>query len=158
MLRGSSQTHSPQVSMERIPEFVSNHLFLVSLFAALLIMLLWNLFGAGLTGVEEVDAVDATLLINKEGGVVVDVRGAEEFAAGHIINALNLPLADMEARRGELDKYKDKPVIAVCGSGPVSARAVRALRGAGFSRALALRGGIAAWQGANLPLTRILEH
>ena len=158
MLRGNRRTHSPQVFMERIPEFVSNHLFLVSLFVALLVMLLWNLFGASLTGVEEVDAVDATLLINKEGGVVVDVRGAEEFAAGHIINALNLPLADMEARRAELDKYKDKPVIAVCGSGAVSARAVRDLRGAGFGRALVLRGGIAAWQGANLPLTRVLEH
>ena len=144
--------------MERIPEFVSNHLFLVSLFGAVLVMLLWNLFGASLTGVEEVDAVDATLLINKEGGVVVDVRGAEEFAAGHIINALNLPLTDMEARRGELDKYKDKPVIAVCGSGAASARVVRDLRGAGFGRAMALRGGIAAWQGANLPLTRVLEH
>jgi len=158
MLRGSPQTHSPQVSMERIPEFVGNHLFLVSLFVALLVMLAWNLFGASLTGVEEVDAVDATLLINKEGGLVVDVRGAEEFAAGHIINALNLPLADMDARRGELDKYKDKPVIAVCGSGPSAARAVRVLRGAGFGRAVALRGGITAWQGANLPLTRILEH
>ncbi len=158
MLRGNPQTHSPQVSMERIPEFVGNHLFLVSLFVAVLVMLLWNLFGAGLTGVEEVDAVDATLLINKEGGVVVDVRGKEEFAAGHIINGLNLPLAEMEARRGELDKYKDKPVIAVCGSGTDAARAVRILRGAGFVRALALRGGVAAWQGANLPLTRILEH
>jgi len=158
MLRASPHAHNPQVSMERIPEFVGNHLFLVSLFMALLVMLLWNLFGAGLTGVEEVDAADATLLINKEGGVVVDVRGAEEFAAGHIINALNLPLADMETRRGELDKYKDKPVIAVCGSGPASTRAARMLRGAGFSRALALRGGITAWQGANLPLTRIMEH
>ena len=52
MLRGSARTHSPQVSMERIPEFVSTHLFLISLFVALLVMLAWNLFGAGLTGVE----------------------------------------------------------------------------------------------------------
>jgi rhodanese-related sulfurtransferase len=144
--------------MEHIPEFVSNHLYLVCLFVALLVMLLWNLFGATLTGVKEVDPVDATLLINKGGGVVVDVRRTEEFAAGHIINALNLPLADMEARRGELDKYKDKPVIAVCGNGTAAARAARLLRGAGFGSALALRGGIAAWQGANLPLTRAQEH
>ena len=140
--------------MERIPEFVSNHLFLVSLFVALLVMLLWNLFGASLTGVQEIDATDATLLINKEGGVVVDVRAVDEFAAGHIINALNLPLPELDTRRGELDKYKDKPVITVCGSGPVAGRAVRVLRGAGFTRAYALRGGITAWQGANLPLTR----
>ncbi len=144
--------------MERIPEFIGNHLFLVSLFVALLVMLLWNLFGASLTGVEEVEAMDATLLMNKEGGVVVDVRSAEEFAAGHIINALNLPLPELDARRGELDKYKEKPVIAVCGSGPVAGRAVRNLRGAGFTRAVALRGGVTAWLGANLPLTRGAGH
>ena len=144
--------------MERLPEFIGNHLFLASLFVALLVMLLWNLFGAGLTGVEEVEAMDATLLMNREGGLVVDVRAAEEFAAGHIINAVNLPLPELDTRRGELDKYKEKPVIAVCGSGPVSGRAVRMLRGAGFSRAYALRGGIAAWQGANLPLTRGTGH
>ncbi|MBI1732530.1 MAG: rhodanese-like domain-containing protein [Gammaproteobacteria bacterium] len=140
--------------MERIPEFIGNHLFLVSLFAALLVMLLWNLFGAGLTGVQEIEPADATLLINREGGRVVDVRAADEYAAGHILNALNLPLAELESRRGELDKYKDKPVIAVCGNGPMSGRAARQLRGAGFARAVALRGGIAAWQGAHLPLTR----
>lgn len=140
--------------MERIPEFIGNHLFLISLFVALLVMLVWNLFGAGLTGVREIDAADATLLVNKEGGLVVDVRAPEEFGAGHIINALNLPLAELGSRRGELDKYRDKPIIAVCGNGPVSGRAARMLRGAGFTRAFALRGGLAAWQGANLPLTR----
>jgi len=144
--------------MEHIPEFVNNHLFLVCLFVAVLVMLLWNLFGATLTGVQEIDPVDATLLINKGGGLVVDVRSAEEFAAGHIINALNLPLADMESRRGELEKYKEKPVIAVCGNGTAGGRAARLLRGAGFGSAFALRGGISAWQGANLPLTRVREQ
>lgn len=140
--------------MERIPEFIGNHLFLVSLFVAILVMLLWNLFGAAMTGVEEVGHGDATRLVNREGGVVVDVRSAEEFGAGHILGALNLPLPELESRRGELDSWKEKPVIAVCGTGPVAGRAARLLRGAGFMRVMALRGGIAAWQGAHLPLTR----
>lgn len=144
--------------MERIPEFVGNHLFLVSLFVAILVMLLWNLFGAAMTGVEEVSPADATLLINREGGVVVDVRGGEEFGAGHIIDALNLPLAELETRRTELERHKDKPIIAVCGTGPAAGRAARLLRGAGFTRAVALRGGIAAWQGAHLPLTRARDN
>lgn len=140
--------------MERIPEFIGNHLFLFSLFLAILVMLVWNLFGSALTGVAEVTPADATRLINREGGVVLDVRAGEEFAAGHIIDALNLPLVELESRRTELDPHKDKPVIAVCGNGPAAARAARLLRGAGFTRAVALRGGIAAWQGAHLPLTR----
>lgn len=140
--------------MERIPDFVGNHLFLASLFVAILVMLLWNLFGAAMTGVEEVGHGDATRLVNREGGVIVDVRSADEFAGGHILDALNLPLAELEARRAELDKFKDRPIVAVCGTGPVAGRAVRLLRGAGFTRVVALRGGIAAWQGAHLPLTR----
>lgn len=140
--------------MERIPEFIGNHLFLVSLFMAILVMLLWNLFGAAMTGVIEVTPADATQLINREGGIVVDVRPGAEYATGHIIDALNLPLAELETCRAELDPHKDKPVIAVCGNGPAAGRAARLLRGAGFARAVALRGGIAAWQGAHLPLTR----
>lgn len=140
--------------MERIPDFVGNHLFLVSLFVAILVMLLWNLFGAAMTGVEEVGHGDATRLVNREGAVVVDVRSADEFAGGHILDSLNLPLAELEARRTELDRFKDRPIVAVCGTGPVAGRAARLLRGAGFTRVVALRGGITAWQGAHLPLTR----
>jgi rhodanese-related sulfurtransferase len=144
--------------MERIPEFIGNHLFLVSLFAALLLMLLWNLFGAGLTGVREVTPADATLLINREGALVLDVRTAEEFGAGHILGAFNVPLAELEARRAELERHRERPVIAVCGNGSLAGRAVRLLRGAGFARAIGLRGGLAAWQGAHLPLTRAAER
>jgi rhodanese-related sulfurtransferase len=142
--------------MERIPEFVGNHLFLVSLFAALLVMLLWNLFGTAVSGIREVEPTDATFLINREGAAVLDVRAEAEFAAGHILDALNIPLADLESRRDELDKYRDKPLIAVGGNGGDAGRAVRALRLAGFERAVALKGGIGAWQGAHLPLTRSL--
>lgn len=140
--------------MERIPEFIANHLFLVCLFVAILVMLLWNLFGAAMIGVVSVGHGEATRLINKEHGVVLDVRGADDFAAGHILGALHVPLEALEARRAELDQYRERPVIAVCAAGNDAGRVVRMLRGAGFTRAVALAGGIAAWQGAHLPVTR----
>ena len=140
--------------MERIPEFAANHLFLVSLFFGILILLIWNLFSGVLTGVTEVSPQEATRLINREHAVVVDVRLAEAFSAGHIIGALNIPAAELEARRKELEKYRERPLIAGCQTGADSARVARSLKQAGFDRACVIKGGIAAWKGANLPLTR----
>jgi rhodanese-related sulfurtransferase len=140
--------------MERIPEFIGNHLFLVTLFIAILALLLWNLFGDALSGVEQLAPADATLLLNRQGGVVLDVRPKGEFDAGHIINALNLPAAELDAQQQTLDRHKDRPIIACCQSGALSARAARAIKLKGFAKVYSLRGGLAAWRNAGLPLTK----
>jgi rhodanese-related sulfurtransferase len=82
------------------------------------------------------------------------VRAADEFRGGHIIGALNVPAAELEQHRKELDKYKERPLISSCQNGAVGARVARSLKTSGFARAYALKGGIGAWRGANLPLTR----
>ena len=140
--------------MEKLPEFAANHLFLVSLFFGILILLAWNLFSSALTGVGEVSPQEATRLINREQGVVLDVRTAGEYAEGHIIGALNIPAAELDARRKELEKFRERPVITSCQTGTVGARVARSLKMTGFAQACTLKGGIGAWRGANLPLTR----
>jgi rhodanese-related sulfurtransferase len=140
--------------MERIPEFIGNHLFLVTLFIAILALLLWNLFGDALSGVEQLAPADATLLLNRQGGVVLDVRPKGEFDAGHILNALNLPAGELEAQQKTLDRHKDRPIIACCQNGALSARAARTMKLKGFAKVYSLRGGLAAWRNAGLPLTR----
>jgi rhodanese-related sulfurtransferase len=57
-------------------------------------------------------------------------------------------------RIGELDKSKTKTVVVVCQTGARSDKAVRQLTAAGFDDAYSLEGGLAAWQAANLPLTK----
>jgi len=66
------------------------------------------------------------------GARLVDVRTREEYAAGHIAGAKNIPVADLEKRLGELGTDKAAPLVVYCASGLRSATAKRVLLGAGF--------------------------
>ena len=81
---------------------------------------------------------------------VLDVREDFEVSDGMIPGALHIPMGDLNARLGEIDK--DRPVIVVCRSGNRSARVADALNTAGFA-ADTMAGGMTAWQQAGLPTT-----
>ncbi|QEL63973.1 hypothetical protein OTERR_04970 [Oryzomicrobium terrae] len=102
----------------------------------------------------EVSATDATLLINREDAIVLDVRDPAEFAQGHIPNARNIPVDKLAERLGELDKFKERTVVAVCASGVRSGKACGELKKAGFAKVVNLAGGIGAWTQAGLPVSR----
>ncbi|MFT5132020.1 MAG: rhodanese-related sulfurtransferase [Gammaproteobacteria bacterium] len=140
--------------MERLPEFISNHLFLVSLFISLLMLFIWNFYGGVLTGVKAIIPAELTRLINREDAIVVDVRSTADFGSNHILNALNIPDAELQSRKSELEKYLKQPLIFYCGSGTISAKVARTLSGQGFEKVYSLKGGLPSWQNANLPLTR----
>jgi rhodanese-related sulfurtransferase len=139
--------------MEKLPEFIANHLFLVSLLVAISSFLLWNIF-AGSIGATQVLPAEVTRLINHENAEVLDLRSAEEFEKGHIINSVNLAAATLEEKQKELEKYKDKTVILCCNRGQESIRVARIFKMKGLEKLFCLKGGIAAWQNANLPLTK----
>ena len=101
-----------------------------------------------------VDPVGATNLINQRDATVIDVRPAADYAKGHIINAVNIPMNGLKKQTGALTKYRDRPVIVSCRSGSQSGAACHVLRKAGFPEVYNLKGGILAWESANLPLTR----
>lgn len=98
--------------------------------------------------------VEATLLINREDAVVVDVRDQGEYVRGHIPNARHMPLAELARRSGELDKVKDRPLILCCASGARSASAMAQLKKAGFEKLYNLRGGLVEWEKAGQPISR----
>ena len=139
--------------MERLPEFIANHLFLFSLLVAIASLLFWNIF-AGALGVSQIVSAEVTRLINHEDAEILDVRNANEFEKGHIINAMNLDATTLAEREKELEKYKDKTVVICCGQGQESIRVARSLKMKGFEKLYTLKGGISAWQNANLPLTK----
>ena len=100
-----------------------------------------------------VSVTEATILLNREDGIVVDVRETHEWSAGHIPNARHIALGQLGSRLSEIDKFKERPVIVCCASGNRSSSACRTLRGAGFQRVFNLAGGIGAWSEAGLPVT-----
>ncbi|HET8878157.1 MAG TPA: rhodanese-like domain-containing protein [Arthrobacter sp.] len=79
---------------------------------------------------------------------IVDVRESDEVAAGMIAGARHIPLGELRARFGELDK--SRPVVAVCRSGRRSAAAADQLAAAGFT-AYTMTGGMLDWSAAGLP-------
>jgi rhodanese-related sulfurtransferase len=96
---------------------------------------------------------EATLLINREDALVLDVRETSEWSTGHIPNARHVALGQLSKHLSELEKFKDKPVIVCCASGNRSSNACGTLQRAGFARVFNLSGGIGAWTGAGLPVT-----
>ena len=116
-------------------------------------LLLWPLVaGGGLSG--GVKPTDAVLLINREKAVVVDVCSGDEFAAGHVVGARNIPLAELEAKLPGAVKNKALPLILVCASGMRSGRAVAIAKKLGYEKVQSLEGGMKAWRAASLPVEK----
>lgn len=139
--------------MDQIIEFAGNHLGLVIALVVILTLLIQNLISGG-GGKDSVDPARATELINHDDAVVVDVRPMADFNQGHIIGAINIPSNGFANQLKQLERHKAKPIIVSCRSGAQSAQACATLRKAGFEKVHNLRGGILAWQSANLPVTR----
>ena len=131
-------------------EFFGNHWYLFMALGVILGLLTYNII-VGEKGT--VDPVAATALINQRDATVIDVRPAADFAKGHILNAVNIPMNGFKNQTAALNKYKERPVIISCRSGAQSHAACHLLRKAGFGEVYNLKGGIMAWESANLPLT-----
>lgn len=100
---------------------------------------------------EPVPAKDVLVRARKGLVTVVDVRPAEEYAAGHIPGAINIPLPELQKRLGDLPKRKE--IVAYC-RGPyclMSFSAVKSLRSKGF-QARRLEAGMPEWRSAGLPV------
>jgi len=138
----------------QISEFVVRHWELFAALAAILVLLIGSEVQRRLSGLSDVGPTEATRLINRENAVLLDVREDKEYKEGYIADAVHIPLDALNDRIRELDKYKDRPVLAYCRSGQRSARAGGLLRKQGFERVYNLGGGIQAWQNANLPVRR----
>jgi rhodanese-related sulfurtransferase len=137
--------------MEQFVEFAGNHSLLFGALGLILGLLTYNLL---VGGKGDVDPQAATILINQKDAVVLDVRPSADYSKGHIINSTNIPMNGFSKQINSLEKHKDKPVVVSCRSGAQSSQACAQLRKAGFAEVYNLKGGILAWQNANLPLSR----
>ena len=134
-------------------EFVQNNLLLFVVAFVSGAMLLWPLVRRS-TGGPWVSPTQATQKINREDALPLDVREANEYAAGHILGAKNAPIGRIDAGTAELDKLKGRALIVYCDNGNRASKAMATLKRMGFTDVAQLSGGFGAWQQAGLPVER----
>ena len=136
-------------------EFLKQNVMLIGLAIGSGLMLLWPMLNrGGSSGVPNLTPNEAVLMMNRSQVLILDVRDEAEFAAGHINNAKHIPVAELESRIKEIQKYKDKSVIVNCQGGVRSSKACGILRKLEFTQLNNLQGGLNAWTQAKLPLVK----
>lgn len=137
--------------MDFFLDFLLENIILIGIAFVSGAMLLWPLVMRGTAG-PSLDTLGATRLINDTGAVVLDVRAPAEYSAGHLPNARNIPIAELDKRVSELPA--NKPVLVCCASGVTSGRAAGVLRKAGRNDVFNLSGGLQSWRQAGLPVVK----
>lgn len=140
--------------MNQYVEFVSNNPILFVMLAVILGLIGWTEWRRFTRAYKEVSPTEAVQLINRDDALVLDVREDNELKSGRINDARHIPFSVLRQRVGELNRYRNRPVIISCGTGARSAQASDILRKNEFHKLYSLKGGIAAWQNANLPLVK----
>lgn len=96
-----------------------------------------------------ISANEVVQQINQRQAILIDIRKAESYKAGHIPQARNIPAEDLVTKTEKI--AKDKPIIVVCDTGRNAQRSVADLRKQGFTDVSVLEGGLVAWAQAGLP-------
>lgn len=140
--------------MTQLAEFIGNHIFLVTLFLVALFLFLITAYKQASNGLQTVTVEQMTRLVNQQNAKLIDVRPADAFAQGHIVNAINMPMADFENGKIKTDGLKKRPVVVYCQMGRTSLKACQALQKAGVESTFSLQGGVNAWLNDKMPLSK----
>lgn len=137
--------------MDKLLEFTSNNTLLVLALMISFFVVIFTELRRKASGLVNIEPVAAVQLINNN-GIVIDLRGAEAFARGHIVGARNIPADELDEKLNQLQPFRSQPIVAVCEAGSTSTKAVEKLRSAGFESVYGLKGGMAGWGNAGLPV------
>ena len=136
--------------------FVSRHLLMSGAWVGVLVLLVAMQFRIVTARVKKTSVTLATMKVNRENGVFVDVRNADTFSGGHIANSVNITSADIKnGKINRIERNKETPVILV-GKDKFDTEcfnSARALKKQGFLKVFILEGGIMEWSNQNLPLS-----
>jgi rhodanese-related sulfurtransferase len=135
--------------MQDLVQFSNDNWILVSGFVASGLAVIFYELRLKTQSIGNVSTAMAVQLINN-GSTVVDIRDAEQFAGGHIIDAENIPEADLRATPGALSKHTQGTLL-VCDQGARSGACAAQLRKDGIEKVFSIKGGVQAWRQENLP-------
>ncbi|EGQ9322917.1 rhodanese-like domain-containing protein [Vibrio cholerae] len=141
--------------MQEYIEFFQHNMILSLAWIGILVALIASIYKSATAAYQEVTATQATHLINRENGIVVDIRSKDEFKQGHITDAIHILPSDIKAGNlAGLESHKSNPIIVVCKTGQTARESADLLTKAGFEKVNLLKNGLIAWNEANLPLVR----
>lgn len=137
--------------MDKFLEFTSNHVLLVAALMVSFFVVIFSELRRKASGLVNVEATEAVKLINND-ALILDIRSADAFSRGHIVNAKNIPNDELDGKIEQLQQYKSSPIVAVCDAGITTTKTVNKLREAGFESVFGLKGGMSGWGQAGLPV------
>ncbi|MGM0526656.1 MAG: rhodanese-like domain-containing protein [Pseudomonadota bacterium] len=139
--------------MQEILEFARQNAFMSGLWVVLLIALIVTWIRSKASPVKDLSAHQATVWVNRENGVFVDIRKQDDFKKAHIHGAQSLPASEIKQKNvGAIEKYKDAPIVIVCQTGTTARAAAHQLTQQGFEQVAVLAGGMNGWRNDKLPV------
>lgn len=140
--------------MESIIAFLGQHPLLTTAFIVVLIAVVGNELVIAARSGHKLGPLEAVRLINDKDPLIVDVRSAGDFKKGQLNRAVNLPMSRLDEARSVLGDDTDRPLLLYCALGTTANAARDRLLKQGWTDVSVLKGGLNAWQGANLPVAR----
>jgi rhodanese-related sulfurtransferase len=141
------------LDMAQALEFFNHHIGLFGAFGVVFMLFIANEIHGQISGARRIAPLEAVRLINDRNALIVDVRAHADFKKGHLMGALNLPLAKLEEHVSELGKDKARPIVVYCALGGPSAEAARKISKHGYAEVYPIRGGLDNWMASSLPVT-----
>lgn len=136
-------------------DFLQRHYELSIVWVVVFVWLVYSWIKAAFSVVKSLSPQQATMRVNKENALFVDIRNRGEFEKGHIAGAKNVTAEKIKGNDFEgLEKEKNKPIIVVCAAGVTASSTASLLAKAGFADVNVLSGGLNAWTTAGLPTVK----
>ena len=140
--------------MEQYIDFIANNPILFVILAVIVGMIIWTELRRFTRGFKDITPIEVVQMMNHENALLLDVREDAELNQGRIAGAKHIPLSVLKQRVEELNKFREKPIITFCRSGNRSVQASSMLKKNQFENVFHMKGGMLAWESADLPKTQ----
>tara|TARA_R110002126_G_scaffold172606_4_gene321354 strand:+ start:4435 stop:4869 length:435 start_codon:yes stop_codon:yes gene_type:complete len=141
--------------MAQFIEFIGNHPMLGLAWVIIFVLIVGGWLKSRFSAIRQVSPTELTMLVNRQDGVVLDIRTDDDFKKGHIAGARQLSASQItEQKLSGLENQKDAPIIVVCQAGISAQKSAGALAKQGFTNVAVLQGGMGAWTSASLPVVK----
>ena len=145
---------------EHFLDFFYENILLISIAFISGSLLVWPLLTKNI-GVKRLGTAEATAMLNRQNGILIDIREDDDLSGGVIPQAKRIPSSILLKRREEFDKHKkkfqdrknqNKPIILMGNKASTVSVVGKLLKDNGFEEVFCLDGGIQSWVEAGLPV------